>query len=168
MTMLPLYAHETQGHMCKHADVHCTEQKVLRVALRRWGDDESVLRHCSHSRRWHHTVSKISGEKKNGAVYVVQAAEVNHDGARPPLKPPLISSRHELPQEGWRSPFTGEDGLRRREGLRARHSTVHSGHIIMTFTRAAREIQRDMRVRKGCPLNMTARKSRQNHKLTSE
>lgn len=86
--MLPLYAHETQGHMCKHADVHYTEQKVLRVALRRWGDDESVLRHWSHSRHWHHTVSKISGEKKNGAVYVVQAAEVNHDGARPPSRPP--------------------------------------------------------------------------------
>lgn len=92
--MLPLYAHETQGHMCKHADVHYTEQKVLRVALRRWGDDESVLRHWSHSRRWHHTVSKISGEKKNGAVYVVQAAEVNHDGARPPSRPPTTTTTH--------------------------------------------------------------------------
>lgn len=40
-----------------------------------------------------------------------------------------------LRRDGWRSPFTGEDGSRSGEGRRARHSTVHSGHIIMTFTR---------------------------------
>lgn len=72
---------------------------------------------------------------QRGVLDVVPSAGVNHHGVRRSLPLPY---RAGLPRADSRSPFTGEDGLRRREGPRARHSTVHSGHIIMTFTRPAR------------------------------
>lgn len=68
-------------------------------------------------------------EEKRG-LGLIPSVRINHDAASP-------APRGELPQAGYRRSFTGEDGLRRREGRRARHSTVHSGHIIMTLTRPA-------------------------------
>lgn len=76
-----------------------------------------------------------------------------HTPHRPSLCPPKPERSYlRLGKEAYSQ---GEDGLGRREGRRARHSTADSGHIIMTFTRPARWIQRDTCVRKGCPPSVT-------------
>lgn len=60
--------------------------------------------------------------------------KVKHDGVSLARLLPL-PPRPSYLRQAEEAHSLGEDGLRRREGLRARHSTVHSGHIIMTFTR---------------------------------
>lgn len=115
MTMRPLYAHSTEMYMCKQAWADITHGAKC---LRHWP------RLCGH------TEASSSQKEEKGELGVIPSVRINHDAASP-------APRGELPQAGYRRSFTGEDGLRRREGQRARHSTVHSGHIIMTLTRPA-------------------------------